>query len=582
MDLRLELEAGALLIGIVMKLRALPFCAMLTLGLAVAVIPTYGLGRGSDTNQQNNQLPYPGKVVEQIVARVDDQVIDTSDYKRGEKQLEQRAQHDHWSQARLAKGKKNLLRNMIDKQLLLAKGKQLSITGEDELIHRLDEIRKQNQLKSMQALRQAVESQGLSWQDFKQQIRQNIIESRVIQQKVMPNVRISPQEVRAYYERHKSDFKHPEQVRLSEILIPTPKPDDAAQVAKAQAKAEAIEKQLKAGADFAKLAKKDSGGPNASQGGDLGVFKKGQLAPVLENDTFPLKAGQFTKPIQTRQGWIILKVTKHQAAGVTPLNQVRSQIMNEIGYKKMQPALRKYLSKLRRQAYIDIRPGYTDTGATANEVKPVYTAYLPPQEHKKKKPHFRRKRYESARRRKERREEKRGTEKLGKKEKIRYGQAPREALPPALNQTDQNNSSGQVAANNNATEASQAQQNQETKPRKVRYSSLALKRRHRRHEKKLKQEKEAKKKKNSHYPAPVVGKLAKATQQVQEQSLGLGGVTKTTKKHPMRHGPKRRYSKVQRKKEQEKKQKQEDKKSASTSSSSGSTSSGSAGSGSQQ
>lgn len=525
---------------------------MLAAGLAVAVLPSYGLGRrdNGDTPSQQSQaaskpLPYPGTVVEQIVARVDDQVIDTSDYARAERDLDREAKQENWSPDQLAEQKKDLLRNLIDKQLLLAKGKQLGITGENSLIHRLDEIRKQNHLASMQALQQAVESQGLSWQDFQQQIRQSIITSEVIRQKVTPNIRISPSEVQAYYDQHKSEYKHPEQVRLSEILIPTANPDDAAQVAQAKAQAEGIEQQLKGGADFAKLAKQDSKGPMASQGGDLGVFKKGQLAPVLESDTFSLKVGQFTQPIQTRQGWVILQVTKHEDAGVAPLNEVQSQIMDTVGYAKMQPALRDYLSRLRTEAYIDIRPGYTDTGATANEIKPTYSAYLPPSAKKKKVVQFRRERFESKRTlaKRKREEVKKSTQKLGKREKIRYGQAPREALPPALNQTDLNSAGDQVAANS-AAEAGMSEQGTEIKkPKKVRYSSLAQKRESKR------KKKAVTKKVDTHHPAPVVGKLNEATQQEQESSLGLGGVTKKKTTHPMRQGPKRRYTNVQEKKD---------------------------------
>lgn len=530
---------------------------MLAASLAVAVLPIYGLGRrGRDEShvQQKpdltNSLPYPGHVVEEIVARVDDQVIDSSDYKRAESDLEQEAKQNNWTPEELARQKKNLLRNLIDNQLLLAKGKQLGISGEDELIHRLDQIRKQNGMKSMQALQQAVESQGLSWQDFQQQIKQNIVREGVIRQEVDPTIRINPGEVKAYYEQHKAEYKHPEQVKLSEILIPTANSNNAAQVAAAKAKADAIEKQLAGGADFAKLAKTDSKGPNASKGGDLGAFTKGQLAPELEQDTFSLKTGQYTKPIQTQQGWIILEVTQHQDAGVAPMSQVQNQIMQTIGMSKMPQALRQYLTKLRTQAYIDIRPGYTDTGATKNEIKPTYSAYLPPTQKKKKVFHSKRRRFTSKRElaKRERERKKEGTQKLGKREKIRFGQAPREALPPALNQTDLNNAGGQAAANNAAEAAMSDQNSQIEKPKKVRYSSIAEKR-----EKKKRDARAAKKesRKKMLHPVPVVGKEAQASQAVQESSLGLGGVTKKTKKaHPMRQGPKRRYSKVQEQKKQ--------------------------------
>src|SRR5579875_1568646 len=225
-----------------MMLRSFPFRALMAAALALAVMPLHGQSAsnssGDASSQQSNGLPYPGKVVEQIVARVDDQVIDTSDYQRALQDLKQQAQQQNMSEAELAREKKNLLRNLIDQQLLLAKGKQLGITGEDQLVERLDQIRKQNHLDSMTALQQAVEAQGLSWQDFKQQIRNNIITQTVIRQKVAPTIRISPQEIQQYYDQHKKEFERPEEVQLSEILIPTANPDNAAQVAEAKKKAD--------------------------------------------------------------------------------------------------------------------------------------------------------------------------------------------------------------------------------------------------------------------------------------------------------------------------------------------------------
>jgi peptidyl-prolyl cis-trans isomerase SurA len=561
------MRAGAILETFRVKmLRSFPFRALMAATLAIAVMPLHGQStnkQGDASSQQATGLPYPGKVVEQIVARVDDQVIDTSDYKRAQQDLQQQARQQNMSPAELAREKKNLLRNLIDQQLLLAKGKQLGITGEDQLVERLDEIRKQNHLDSMTALQQAVEAQGLSWQDFKQQIRQNIITQTVIRQKVAPTIRISPEEIQQYYDHHKKQFNRPEEVRLSEILIPTPNPDNAAQVAAAKKKADAIEAKLKAGGDFAKLAKADSTGPTAAQGGDLGDFKKGQLAPELENATFPLKAGQFTTPIQTKQGWIILKVTHHQDAGIAPLSQVETQIENEIGYNKMQPALRAYLTKLRNQSYIDIRPGYTDSGATPNEMKPIYSAYVPPSG-KKKKAHMTRVRYDAYHRgryygkkkaapktevakastsrasrklRRERRKERTGTQKLGKKEKIRFGQAPRENLPPALGQQPEGAQTGNGVEVNAAALPPTA-------------TSSAAKKRYGR-----KSNEHHAKKVDDHHPDAVVGTAAEATMKEQQSSLGLEGNTNKKKKktHPLRGGPKRRYSKVQLKKDQEEK-----------------------------
>ena len=126
-----------------------------------------------------------------------------------------------------------------------------------------------------------------------------------------------------------------------------------------------------------------SGGPTAAQGGDLGLFKRGALAKVLEDQTFGLKAGESTAPIRTRQGFVILKVTDTSGGGVPPLKDVEPQIQEAMYMEQMQPALRAYLTKLREDAYIDIKPGFVDTGASPKQTKPVFTAYTPPVAKKK-------------------------------------------------------------------------------------------------------------------------------------------------------------------------------------------------------
>lgn len=322
-------------------------------------------------------------VVEDVVVRVNDQIISRSDVERSQKQLEQELQQNNASPAEREQRQKDLLRDMIDQQLLLSRGKELGLNADAEVVRRLDEIRKQNHLDSMEDLEKAARSQGVSFEDFKAQIRNNAITQQVVRDEVGQRLRLSPSQEQGYYDAHKQDFQQPEQVRLSEILVPTPENATEAQVAQAQGKADAIAAQIKAGGDFAALAKKDSGGPTAAQGGDLGLFKRGALAKVLEDQTFDLPVGQSTAPIRTRQGFVVLKVVEHQPGGVAPLKQVEPQVQEAMYMEQMQPALRAYLTKLREDAYIDVKPGFVDSAASAKQTKPVFTAYAPPAPKKK-------------------------------------------------------------------------------------------------------------------------------------------------------------------------------------------------------
>lgn len=325
-----------------------------------------------------------GSVVEDVVVHVNDQIISRSDVERAEQQLAAEDQQTAATPTEAADRQKNLLRDMIDKQLLLSRGKELGINADSEVVRRLDEIRKQNHMDTMEDLEKAARQQGVSFEDFKASIRDSVITQQVVRDEVGRRLQLTQGQEQAYYDAHKQEFAQPEQIALSEILVPTPADANEATVAQAKAKAQGIEDKLKAGSKFEELAKTESGGPTADKGGDLGLYKRGALAKVLEDQTFNLKAGEWTQPIRTRQGFVILKVTDHIAAGVPPLKEIEPQLQEAMYNEQMQPALREYLTKLREDAYIDIRPGYVDSGASPKETKPVFTAYAPPTVKKKK------------------------------------------------------------------------------------------------------------------------------------------------------------------------------------------------------
>ena len=365
--------------------------SLLTLpGVVAAQAPRYQSPINAPAPQTRLNLPATtaitpnGEVVEDVVVRVNDQIINRSDVERSEQQLSQELQQNNTPPAEATDRQKNMLRDMIDQQLLLSRGKELGLNADAEVIRRLDEIRKQNKLDSLEDLEKAARQQGVSYEDFKANIRNQIITQQVVRDEVGRRLQMTPAQEQAYYEAHKQEYIQPEQVRLSEILVPTPADAPETAVAQAQAKAADIEAKLKAGAKFDDTAKALSGGPTAAQGGDLGLFKRGALAKVLEDQTFSLPAGQFTAPIRTRQGFVILKVTDHPAAGVPTLKEIEPQIQEAMYGEQMNPALRAYLTKLREDAYIDIKPGYVDSGASSKETKPVFTAYTAPAVKKKK------------------------------------------------------------------------------------------------------------------------------------------------------------------------------------------------------
>jgi peptidyl-prolyl cis-trans isomerase SurA len=315
-------------------------------------------------------------VVEEIIARVNNQIVTRNDYLHEQQQLKDEAQQQDPAHADklVAQGEKDVLRGLIDRELLLERGKDLGITADTELIKRLDEMRKQMKLESMDDLEKAAQSQGISFEDFKQNMRTEIITQQVIQREVGGRITVGKDEQKKFYDDHKSELERPEQVKLSEILVSTEQAgEDQEKIAAARGKAEDLLKQIRGGASFDDIAKKQSQGPTAAQGGDLGLFKRGTLAKQLEDLTFGMQKDQVSDVIHTKQGFVILKVTEHQAAGIPPMEQIEQRLQEAVYMQKLQPALREYLMKLREDAFIDIKAGYVDTGASPNETKPIVT-----------------------------------------------------------------------------------------------------------------------------------------------------------------------------------------------------------------
>ena len=515
--------------------------------------------------------PVTGKVVEDIVARVNDQIVTQSDYDRAAQQLDSEAKQQAIPAPELEKRQADLLRDLIDQQLLLSKGKELGITGETDLVKRLDEIRKQNHLDSLDDLEKAAQQQGVSYEDFKSNIRNGIITQQVVRDEVGRHITLSPGEVQRYYKEHESEFAQPESVNLNEILIPTPEAPDPAQVTAAQAQADAIAAKLAAGAKFEDVAKAASSGTDGVKSVTLGEFRRGMLAKEIEDKAFALNAGQSTQPIRTKQGFIILQVAEHTLGGEAGFKQAEPQVEEALFMESMQPKLREYLTKLRGEAFVEIKPGAVDTGSNGNEMRLTYSAYTPPPPKKKKK--FQRTRFRGkapstplqtaaastppavgsaatastaaatpaatappAGTTQQASNTNQNVQTPGKREKIRFGQAPRESLPSGQVATASAPSIGPDATAPGVTTPETRYVNPDgslsstTAPATERKTRLG----NRAPVPKAKRSKSA-----DTSDAPTADELA--TQKVQDAPLGLAGQTAQAKKTKQK-GDKTRYS----------------------------------------
>src|ERR1700687_5760813 len=194
---------------------------------------------------------------------------------------------------------------------------------------------------------------------------------------------VADQDLQAYYDQHRDEYRVPEQVKVSHILIKTPLPapgakEDEKAIADARAKAEGVLKEVKAGGDFAKLAEKYSDDPgSAKTGGDLGWIGRGRTVPEFEKAAFSLGKGQTSDLVKSSYGFHIIRVEDKQEAHLKTLAEVKSEIEEKVKQQKTARATETAANALLSQARTD---GF-DKAAAATRQAAVTTEFFSRTDH---------------------------------------------------------------------------------------------------------------------------------------------------------------------------------------------------------
>jgi peptidyl-prolyl cis-trans isomerase SurA len=301
-------------------------------------------------------------VVERIIARVNGEIITQTQFEKEKAKL-----HDELAQqfsgpdldAKVNDESKNLLRNLIDTSLMVQKAKDEDINVDTDLIKKLDQMRQLEKKATIDELQKDAEDQGINWEDFKEQIRRQLMMQEIISREVGSRVVISRQEMLKYYDAHKTEFQSEGGVHLAEILISNTKYKGD----EAEKRAKAAETELKNGAKFSVVVKKYSDDSSAEQGGDIGMMKTGTLASSITQAIAKLDVNENTDPIPIKSGYIILRLLERFSPGIAPFDEVETHVNEAMFAQRMEPKLREYLTKLRKESYVFLAPGYIDTGA---------------------------------------------------------------------------------------------------------------------------------------------------------------------------------------------------------------------------
>lgn len=242
---------------------------------------------------------------------------------------------------------------LIAKELLYQAGRKLEIKDLDKQVQERVSQGKAR-FPSQEEYLKTLKNMDMTEKDVETFAREDLVINNLIEKDVVAKTAVSDEEAKKFYNDNIDKFKRDETVKASHILIKVEPNASADDKKKAKEKAEAILKQVKGGADFAEVAKKESGCPSAPQGGDLGFFGKGQMVPPFEKAAFALKPGEVSDVVETQFGYHIIKLTDKRPAETVTFEETKDRIVQFLKQQKVQEGISEFVEGLKKKAKIEM------------------------------------------------------------------------------------------------------------------------------------------------------------------------------------------------------------------------------------
>jgi len=311
------------------------------------------------------------ELINEIVARVNSDIITRADYFNALKDLreqltrEMAGKSEAQIEAEYEKVKPTVLDYLIENILLEQKAKELNIDVEAEVNQRMAEIAKDNGLPNVLAFENELKKQGIDPEGARAQIRKGLPQQYVVQREVLSPIfqRLNDKDRRDFYEKYKEKFTTQGEITISEIFLPL----EGHTADEVQQRAKRLVAEIRAGKSFTEAVQANSPASRASraQNGKLGTFKQGELKEDIAAATSTLKTGEVTEPIRLQDGFQIIRVDEKKAPTVLPFEN--PEVQNAVGrgatMERAEEARKKYLKKLREDAFVQISPGYATAQA---------------------------------------------------------------------------------------------------------------------------------------------------------------------------------------------------------------------------
>jgi len=308
--------------------------------------------------------------IEQIVARVNGDIILKSemdhelDVRRFE-MMKQPGMDPTKLEQEMADESKVILRDLIDRALLLQIAKEAGLNADTDVEKTMEDLRVQQKFETREELEKAIIKDYGDLDEFKNDIRTKFLTQQVIEHEVYGRMIVTNEEMRKYYEEHKSDFDRPAGIRIAEItvLVDRRLPD---QVAVQRKKIEDALAAVKKGDDFGDVAEKYSEVTTAERGGDMG-FVSGDLKENLNEDIAKalegVDKGQVTNIVEFNDAFTFFKVTDKHSGGILSFDLAQREIQYQLLSKAAPDKVRAFLTELRENAFVEVKAGFQDSGA---------------------------------------------------------------------------------------------------------------------------------------------------------------------------------------------------------------------------
>jgi peptidyl-prolyl cis-trans isomerase C len=249
---------------------------------------------------------------------------------------------------------RGVIDQLVGYKLLLQEAKARKVAVPDaDVDARIAEVKKQ--FPSEDLFMQTLIDRKMTLESIRADARRDMSIARLIDAEIAPRIAVKPAQVEDFYKNNPDKFQQPERVRASHILITTPENADAATKAQAKSRAQQILKDIKAGKDFAALARQHSQDPgSAVNGGDLGFFPQGQMVGPFNDAAFSLKPGATSDLVETQFGYHIIRVAEKQPARTMPLEEMRPRIEEYLQHQNRESETESFVKALRAKSKVEI------------------------------------------------------------------------------------------------------------------------------------------------------------------------------------------------------------------------------------